>query len=62
MKEAGNEISIKPRGKRAETFFRSINELTNNQLPKELSFQKEIDFFINSKVKEGLYDIFKIIF
>ncbi len=63
LKESGNEITIKPRGQRAEDFFRNIGELVNGvSLPNSISFNKTIDFYTTSKIIDGVYDMFRIVY
>lgn len=63
LKENGSTITIKPRGQRAEDFFRDIGKLDKNgNLPNSIQFDKNIDFFVNSKVIDDTYNLHKIIY
>ncbi|GAA4272492.1 fibronectin type III domain-containing protein [Aquimarina gracilis] len=61
LKESSNTIEISPRGQRAKDFFGRIDRLENNALPNSIPFEKNIDFFVNTKVINDTYDIYKII-
>ncbi len=63
LKEGGNQISISPRGQRAQDFFRGINKVDKNgKLPNSIEYINKIDFYVNSKIYDGKYNLYNIVY